>query len=103
MQVYPKKRIDLIIEMPLLRRVTERLDKAGVTGYSVLPVIGGHGRSGEWSSDGQVSEVGKMAAVLCIVDGGKVDAVLDEVFEVVKRQVGLVMVSEVSVVRPERF
>lgn len=103
MQVYPKKRIDLIIEMPLLRRVTDRLDKAGVTGYSVLPVIGGRGRSGEWSSEGQVSEVGQMAAIVCIVDGGKVDAVLDEVFAVVKRQIGLVMVADVSVVRPERF
>ena len=45
MQTYPKKRIDIIIEMPLLRRVTERFDKAGVSGYSVLPVIAGDCRS----------------------------------------------------------
>ena len=36
MQTHLKKRIDLIIEMPLLRRVTERFDQAGVSGYSVL-------------------------------------------------------------------
>ena len=103
MQTHPKKRIDLIIEMPLLRRVTERFDKAGVSGYSVLPVIAGRGQSGEWSASGQVSQVGQMAAIICIVDTGKVDAVLDEVFAVVQRQIGLVMVSDVSVVRPERF
>lgn len=103
MQTHPKKRIDLIIEMPLLRRVTECLDTAGVSGYSVLPVIAGRGQSGAWSASGQISEVGQMAAVICIVDAGRVDAVLEAVFAVVRRQIGFVTVSDVAVVRPERF
>jgi nitrogen regulatory protein PII len=103
MQTHPKKRIDIIIEMPLLRRITERFDKAGVSGYSVLPVIAGRGQTGAWSAGGQVSEVGQMAAIICIVDAGKADAVLDEVFAVVKKQIGFVTVSDVAVVRPERF
>ncbi len=103
MQTYPKKRIDLIIEMPLLRRITERFDKAGVSGYSVLPVIAGRGRSGNWSAGGQVSAVGQMAAIVCIVDAAHVDTVLDEVFAVVEQQIGFVTVSDVAVVRPERF
>ena len=102
MQTHPKKRIDLIIEMPLLRRITERFDKAGVSGFSVLPVLA-VGQSGAWSAEGQVSEVGQMAAIICIVDAGKVDAVLDEVFAVVQKQIGFVTVSDVAVVRPERF
>ncbi|WP_315755194.1 MULTISPECIES: DUF190 domain-containing protein [unclassified Bradyrhizobium] len=103
MKTFAKKRIDLIIEMPLLRRVTERFDQAGVTGYSVLPVIAGRGQSGPWSAGGQVSEVGQMAAIMCIVDGGRIDAVLDAVLAVVQHQIGLVTVSDVEVVRPERF
>ena len=103
MQTHPKKRIDLIIEKPLLRSITERFDKAGVSGYSVLPIVAGRGQSGEWSAGGQVSEVGQMAAIICIVDANRVDAVLDEVFAVVRKQIGLVTVSDVSVVRPERF
>ena len=103
MKTFAKKRIDLIIEMPLLRRVTERFDQAGVTGYSVIPVIAGRGQSGAWSAGGQVSEVGQMAAIMCIVDGGRVDTVLDAVFTVVQHQIGLVTVSDVEVIRPERF
>lgn len=103
METHPKKRIDLIIEMPLLRRVTERFDKAGVTGYSVLPVIAGRGSSGPWAADGQVGGFGQMAAVVCIVDAARVDAVLEEVFAVVKRQIGFITVSDVAVIRPERF
>ena len=103
MQTHLKKRIDIIIEMPLLRRITERFDKAGVSGYSVLPVIAGRGQTGAWSAGGQVSDVGQMAAIICIVDAGKADAVLDEVFAVVKKQIGFVTLSDVAVVRPERF
>ena len=103
MQTYPKKRIDLIIEVPLLRRVTDRLDAAGVSGYSVVPVIAGRGRSGAWSADGQVGDAGHIASIVCIVDAGKVDDVLNMVFAVVQRQIGLVTVSDVAVVRPERF
>ncbi|HXI06530.1 MAG: DUF190 domain-containing protein [Bradyrhizobium sp.] len=103
MQTHPKKRIDLIIEMPLLRRITELFDKAGVSGYSVLPVIAGRGHSGSWSAEGQVSEVGQMAAIICIVDAAKLDGVLDEIFAFVKKQIGFVTVSDTAVVRPERF
>ena len=103
MQTYAKKRIELIIEMPLLRRVANRFDKAGVTGYSVLPVIAGRGKSGEWSADSQIGATGQMAMIICIVDAAKVDAVLEDVFAVVRQQIGLVAVSDVAVVRSERF
>jgi nitrogen regulatory protein PII len=103
MQTHPKKRIDLLIEMPVLRRVSERLEKAGVTGYSVLPVIAGRGQTGRWSADDQIGNAGQMVAIMCIVDAAKVDTVLEAVFAVVSGQIGLVTVSDVAVVRPERF
>ena len=103
MQIHSKKRIDIIIEMPLLKRIMERFDTAGVSGYSVLPVIAGRGHSGAWSASGQVGEAGQMAALVCIVDASIADAVLESVFAVVQRQIGFVTVSDVSVVRNERF
>lgn len=103
MQTYPKKRIDLIIEMPLLRRITTLLENAGVSGYSVMPVIAGAGQGGAWSADGQVGGAGQMAAILCIIDAAKVDALLEQVFAVVRRQIGFVTVTDVPVMRPERF
>lgn len=103
MQTHPKKRIDLIIEMPLLHRVTECFNKAGASGYSVFPVIAGRGQSGEWSADKQIGTAGQMAAIICIVDAAKVDTVLEALFAVVRKQIGLVTVSDVAVIRPERF
>ncbi len=103
MQTYAKKRIDLIIELPLLRRVTDALQKAGVAGYSVLPVIAGNGHYGPWSADAQAGATGQMAAIVCVLDEAKVDAALDAVFAVVRRQIGFVTVSDVAVIRSERF
>jgi PII-like signaling protein len=103
METHPKKRIELIIELPLLRRVTECFDRAGVSGYSVLPVIAGRGQSGEWAADGQIGVAGQMAIVICIVDAARVEAVLEAAFAVVRKQIGLVTVSDVAVIRSERF
>ena len=44
-----------------------------------------------------------MFVLWCIVDPGLLDPVLQAVFAIVSRQVGLVSVSDVEVVRPDRF
>ena len=103
MDMHPKKRIEILIEAPLMRRVADRLDRGQVTGYSILPVIAGSGRDGSWSAEGQLGDAARMVAILCIVDAARLHEVLSSVFEVVSSQIGLVSVSDVSVVRAERF
>lgn len=44
-----------------------------------------------------------MFVLWCIVDPGRLDCLLEAVFAIVSKQVGLVSVSDVEVVRPERF
>ena len=46
METHKAKRVEIIIEAPLERRLTGALKKAGVTGYTVLPVRGGSGGLG---------------------------------------------------------
>jgi len=103
MKTYPKKRIEIIIEAPLSRRMTEQLDRAGVTGYSIIPLIGGKGLSGSWSSEGQIGRASGMVAIVCITDGALADAVLEQIFQIVHRQMGVVSMSDVAVIRPEHF
>ena len=45
MQTHNAKRVEIIIEAVMERRLTEVLLEAGVTGFTVLPVSGGSGRS----------------------------------------------------------
>lgn len=101
MQRHDAKRVEIIIEAPMERRLTAALGNAGVTGFTVLPVHGGSGRSGQWTREGQIT--GGMVAVVCIIRAERLDALLDAAFEVVDRHIGVVSVTDCQVLRAERF
>jgi PII-like signaling protein len=103
MQSHPKKRVDVIVEVPLMRRIIDRLDQANVSGYSVMPIIAGRGHASSWTADGQISNATQMLAIVCITDASKIDHLLESIFAVISHQIGFVTISDVSVVRPERF
>ena len=102
MRTHKAKRVEIVIEAPLERRLTEAIEKAGVTGYTILPVLGGSGRSGHWSREGQVGRSG-MVAVICLIRPERLDGLLDAAFAVVERHIGVVSVADCEVLRAERF
>lgn len=103
MKTYAKKRIDIIIEAPLLRRVIERLEASQVSGYSVFPVLAGRGHEGSWEANGLVGDSGRMAAVMCIVDASELDGLLEDIFPLIKQQIGIVTIGDVQVIRGDHF
>ena len=103
MQTHEAKRVAIIIEAPMQSRLTQAMERAGVTGYSILPVLGGSGRSGAWSREGQVGRAGGMVQVVCIIRPERLDPLLEEIFKVVERHIGVVAVSNCEVLRAERF
>ncbi len=103
MQTHHAKRVEIIIEAPMEGRLTRALVKAGVTGFTVLPVLGGSGRSGEWSREGQVGRAGGMVAVVCLIRPDRLDGLLEAAFAVVDRHIGVVSVSDCEILRAERF
>ena len=103
MKVYKAKRIEIIIEAPMQSRLTKALNAAGVSGYTLLPVLGGSGRSGPWTRDGQIYSAGGMVHVMFIVKHDKVDQILDTTFSIVERHLGIVTISDCEIMRPERF
>lgn len=103
MQTHKAKRVEITIERVMERRLTEAMKRAEVSGWSVLPVLGGSGRSGEWSREGQISRGTGLIQVVCIIRPEKLDPLLDQVFAVVERHIGVVCVSDCEVLRAERF
>jgi len=103
MEMHPAKRVEIVIEAPMAGRLTDAIFDAGVTGYTVLPVLGGAGRSGRWSREGQVSRAAGMVAVICLVREDRVDTLLEAAFKVVERHIGVVSVNDCGVLRAERF
>ncbi len=103
MQTHQAKRVEIIIEQPMRGRLEEALAASGVTGYTVLPVLGGSGRSGQWSREGQVSPAGGMVAVVCILRPERLEGLLKAVLAVLGRHIGVVCVTDCAVLRAERF
>jgi nitrogen regulatory protein PII len=103
MQTHKAKRVEITIEAVMQKRLTDALKQAGVTGYTILPVRGGSGRSGEWSREGQVTRAGGMTQVVCIIRPDRLDTLLDAAFSVVDRHIGVVCVTDCEVLRAERF
>ncbi|MFZ4748813.1 MAG: DUF190 domain-containing protein [Sphingomonas sp.] len=103
MQTHPKKRIDLIVETPLKQRIIDCLDRANVSGYSVMPIVAGRGQDNSWTAEGQIGNSTQMVSIVCIADASKVDDLLGSLLDLISHQIGFVTISDVFVVRPDRF
>ena len=103
MKTVPKKRMDIVIEAPALDRLLAILDQTEVSGYTVYRAIAGSGQEGDWSGKGLVGESGRMICVFSVLDADLVDDVLEAVYPLVERQMAIVTVTDVQVVRGERF
>lgn len=103
MQTHRAKRVEITIEQVMQSRLTDALRASGVTGYTILPVLGGSGRSGEWSRSGQVSRAEGMVQVVCIIRPDRLDGLLEAAFAVVERHIGVVCVTDCEILRAERF
>ncbi|HSO46326.1 MAG TPA: transcriptional regulator [Rhizobiaceae bacterium] len=103
MKTHPKKEIRIICELPLSGRMRAHLDRAPISGYTMLPAIGGKGSEGAWSREGLVGDAGQMVVFLIILDASELEAVLDDLYAVIANQIGIITIADVEVVRPERF
>ena len=103
MKLHDAKRVAIIIEAPMQERLTDAMERAGVTGYSVLPVLAGSGQSGKWSADDRIGKAGGLVQVVCIVRPDAVDQLIDKAFPLVERHIGIITVADCQVLRPERF
>lgn len=103
MKTFSKKRMEIIVEEPILRRLTDALVEANVTGYTILPALGGRGSEGPWHRENALSAAGHMVVLVCILDESLVGKVLEAAYRIVSRQIGIVTISDVEVVRPELF
>lgn len=103
MKLHDAKRIAIVIEEPVLERLTDAMQQAGVSGYSVLPILGGFGQSGPWSADSVIGKAGTLVQVVCIIRPDGLDQLIEHAFPLVERHIGIITVTDCQVMRPERF
>lgn len=103
LQTFAKKRLEIIVERPVLSRLLNALDDQAVTGYTVIPAMAGRGQSGSWRRDGMVGTAGEMVMVICVTDESRVEHVLSVVYDLISHHIGIVTIDDVSVIRADHF
>jgi len=101
MHLVQRRKLDIFIEGHALPRVEHMLGEAGFKGWSVFEGVEGSGAHGGWRQTG----IGESAAFLVIAIGSveACDTALDWLADYFRTYPGVVAVSDVSVMRAERF
>lgn len=96
-----RKRIEILADAPLLPRLVDALRESGVTGHTVLPALSGAGATGRWSDDG-LTGTGKLV-IMAITAADHADTLVDQLAPLLDSHRLLLTLSDVEVVRGDRF
>lgn len=97
-----RRKLEILVDAPLVRRVVAAAEDAGVTGYTLLPTLGGAGHGGRWSDD-QVTGAEAKVMFVTITNEVRAAALTDALAPLLESH-GLILVSSlVEVVRADRF
>lgn len=102
MQTHPKKKVEIILEAPLMRMAIELIERLGATGYTVVPALAGRGADGYWQ-EGEISGAVRMVMIVVITSAEVADRLLDELYDLLSVYTAIVYVSDVAVVRQDHF
>lgn len=102
MQLYRKKKIELIVEAARSRAVIEMVENAGARGYTVVPQVSGKGNRGI-RDDAHLSDVFRNILIIVIAAEDIAERIVDQSQALLENYAGIVVVSDVDVVRNEHF
>lgn len=96
-----RKRIEILADKALQRRVTDAIDAAGITGWTIVPVTEGKGRDGKWREE-RVMGTDKVF-VLTIAAEDKAQALAEAIAPMLTKFGFILTMWDVEVIRGERF
>ncbi len=101
-QTVSRKRIEILVDTPLVPRIVAHLKAVDISGWSLIHVDSGGGRDGEWQQD-DVTGASAKTIVLVIASEAKASALIDAIAPLLDSYRMLLTVGDVQVVRGERF
>jgi PII-like signaling protein len=101
-ETFTRKRVEILIDTPLAPRLIQAASDAGIAGYTLIPVESGAGRSGAWRGDHVTGAQTKMI-FLTIAAEENAAKFVDMLAPNLESYGMLLTMSDVQVVRPERF
>lgn len=102
METFRRKRLEIIVEAPMLEALERILGEIGVSGYTVLAGREGSGSGGRWIEEGFTSALEKRV-VIAVTTAETADKVFTRLKTFFQRYSGVVFASDVDVMRGEKF
>lgn len=96
-----RKRIEILADSRLIRKLTSAIDAVGITGWTIIPVTAGKGREGQWHEE-HVTGTDK-SLILTIASIDKASALADALAPILASHGLLLTMWDVEVIRGERF
>ena len=103
MNEYTKKQVSVVIDMAFLRNFLDVLDQMKISGYTAVPAIAGSGEGGPWKKDKLPTEAGSMAMIYIVIDQDGLEELLEAISPVIKDNIGIITVTDVTVFRDKKF
>jgi hypothetical protein len=97
-----RKRLEIVVDSPLVPRIAELIEAAGISGWSQTYVDAGGGRSGRWQT-GELTGAAAKSIIITIASEASAARLIDQLAPILDSYRLLLTISEVSVVRGERF
>jgi len=91
----PIKKLEIVIDTPHLEEVLRLLDRAGLSGYTVVHDVTGRGERGERTGD-DLTDVFTNCLVLAACPPEAIEAVAERLRGVLKRHGGVCLVSDAA-------
>jgi nitrogen regulatory protein PII len=95
----PCKRIEIVIEQTLARRLAERLDELGAPGYTVIHGVSGRGDRGLRQADEVTGTFNNSLFLIACPDDDLVSILVEGVRPLLTRVGGICLVSEAQWLR----
>lgn len=100
--LWRKKKIEIIVEAARARAIIEMIEKAGAKGYTVVSNVSGKGHRGIRDA-ADLSDVFRNVLIIVVAAEDIAARIVDASQSLLENYAGIVVVSDVEVIRDEHF
>ena len=102
MQLYPKKKVELVVEASCAPKILEMIEATGAKGYTMLHEVSGKGHRGV-RDDSHLTDVFRNVLIIVVAAEAIAREIVSRSQPLLENYAGIVTMSDVDVVRDDHF
>lgn len=102
MKLVPRKKVEIVVDAIAEQDVVTLVERAGATGYTVVPNVGGRGHRGIRVGH-DIFDPAPNVLVIVVCAEAIADRIVEDAMRLLERRAGILTVTDVGVARGELF